>query len=56
MNKGRLQSLIDSGFDVSRAYRLEAVLSNDESGLPRTKQDQDFVNQCHKDLLSKIKG
>jgi hypothetical protein len=56
MNKGRLQSLIDSGFNTSTAYKLEAILSNDESGLPRTKQDQDFVNECRQQIISKVKG
>jgi hypothetical protein len=51
-----MQSLLDSGFSVADSYKLEAIFSNDENSIPRTKEDQEFINQCHKELVSKIKG
>jgi len=56
MNKDRMQAIIDAGFNTSTAYKLEAILSNDEAGLERTKADQKFVSECHQQLLSKVKG
>jgi hypothetical protein len=56
MNKDRMQAIIDAGFNTSTAYKLEAILSNDENGITRTKSDQDFVNQCHQQYISKVKG
>ncbi len=55
MNRDRMQSLLNSGFNVADAYRLEAVLSNDENGIPRTKSDQDFVNSCRQQIIEKVK-
>ena len=55
MNKGRMQALLNSGFDVSDAYKLEAILSNDEAGINRTKSDQDFVNSCRQQIIEKVK-
>jgi hypothetical protein len=56
MNRGRMQALLNSGFDVADAYKLEAILSNDEAGITRTKQDQEFVSQCHQQIINKVKG
>jgi hypothetical protein len=55
MNTKRMQSLLNSGFDVAEAYRLEAVLSNDENGIPRSKSDQDFINSCRQQIIEKVK-
>jgi hypothetical protein len=55
VNKDRMQALLNSGFDVADAYRLEAVLSNDENNIPRTKQDQDFINSCRQLIIEKVK-
>ena len=56
MNKDRMQAIIDAGFNTAKAYKLEAILSNDDAGIARTKSDQKFVSECHQELLSKIKG
>jgi uncharacterized protein YbcI len=55
MNRDRMQAIIDAGFTTSTAYKLEAILGNDESGIARTKQDQEFVNQCRQQLIEKDK-
>jgi hypothetical protein len=55
MNRGRMQALLNSGFDVADAYKLEAILSNDDAGLERTKADQKFVSECHQQILERVK-
>lgn len=49
----RQKTLQDLGLNQSDATRLENILTADEKGITRSKQDQEFVNQCRLNILKK---